>query len=250
MTKWTSWLLALAVVFAGACGDDDGDGGGGATGELRLWHLAADAGNVDVFVNGDLFLEGFAFEDVTGFEALDAGSYDVAIAPAGQGIGAAVITVDGFALGEGERWTIAAVQLDQDPAAAGAFSALPIEESATPPAAGNIRFRAFHAAFAVPTAVDVYEATTPVLVFPNVAQGAASAMPFEGPNAAYQLALDVDRDGTLDFQTVGALDMPVDQASVLVGVISKPDDGEIETEVVFVVNEGLHDEVGLEPVAE
>lgn len=250
MTKWSSWLLALAVVFAGACGDDDGGGDPGPTGELRIWHLAAEAGDVDVFVNGEPFLEGFAFEDVTGFEELDAGTYDVAIAPAGMGIGAAVLTVDGFALGEGERWTVAAIQVNEDPQAAGAFAVLPIEESATPPAAGSIRLRAFHAAFAVPQAVDVYEATTPLLVFENVAQGAASGQAEDVPNGAYTLGLDVDRDGAIDLQTEMPLDMPVDQASILVGVISKPEDGDVETEVVYVVNEGLHDEVGLVAIPE
>jgi len=47
---------------------------------------------VDVFVNGDATLEGFEPGDVAGPLDLPAGDYDLDIAPAGSGIGAAVLS--------------------------------------------------------------------------------------------------------------------------------------------------------------
>jgi len=248
-------MAALLGLLAG-CGDDGGDGGDDdddITAELRVWHLAADAGDVDVFVDGAPLLEGFAFEEVTPYQDLPVGSYDIAVAPAGMGIEAAVITVDGFTVAEGDRFTVAAVQLDADPAAAGAFDALAIDESGAPPSGTNIAFRIFHAAFAVPQAVDVYDAAAPdTALITGLAQGTAAGNALEVPNGAYTFGLDVTDppDGTIDLQTGMPLDMPPDGSPVLLGVISKPEGEEVETEVVFVVGEGVHDEVELEPVGD
>lgn len=236
-------------------GEDAGTdaGGGGDTGQIRVWHLAAGAGDVDVFVDGEAAIEGFGFEANTDYIELDAGSHDIAVAPAGMGIGAAVITVDGFALGADEQWTIIAQQLDSDATAAGAFSALPIQEDTSAPASGNIAFRIFHAAYEVPTAVDVHNGNDPVLgeIVAGLAQGSVAATRVEVPNGAYDLALDADDDGVPDLLTAMPIDMPPAGATITIGAISKPGEmaGENETELVFLVNAGadIHDEVELEP---
>jgi len=248
-----TWLLrtaSLGVLVAGVtagCGDDgNGDGGNGPTGALRVWHLAPDAEQVDVFVDGEVFLPGFTFEDNTMITDLPAGSYDIAVAPAGAGIDAAVIEVNGFALGEGETWTIAAIQTGRDP---NVYAALPIQQEEADPAAGNIAFRVFHASFLVQGPVDVYNLDDPAApVLTNLAQGTAAPSALEVPNGAYSFGIDITSpaDGTIDLEMGAPLDMPPAGARVLLGVISKPEDDEVETEVVFIVNDGLHEEVELE----
>lgn len=252
-------LVALAAIALAACGSSSNDDMGpstddmevGDTGEIRVWHLAEDAGAVDVFIDGAATLEGFEFEQNTDFIELPAGSYDVAVAPAGAGIEAAVITVDGFALGAGERWTIIAAQLDSDAAADGAFAALPVEETSSP-GDGEIAFRVFHAAYAVPAAVNVHNASDPNLpvIAGDLAQGTVNASAIVVPSAAYSLGLDVDDDEIVDLVTAGPIDQPAGSARILAGAISKAGEepGEVETEIVFLVNAGenIHDEVELE----
>jgi len=278
-----AWVCALAL--ATACGDDDGDttdagpeedafvpmedageedAGPGSTGQVRLWHLADAAGDVDVFVNGEAFLEDFSFEANTAYTELPAGSYDLAVAPADAGIDAAVIEVDGFALGAGETWTIIATQLDADATADGAFAALPILEDTAAPSAGNVKFRLFHAAYAVENEVDVHDLT--VLTAPEIAaglaQGTAADDALDVPVAAYRFGFDVGAsaedlgapDSIVDLIS-GALDEPVEGVSITAGVISKEvmEDGEteIENELVFLVGDGenIHDESELEVAA-
>lgn len=280
-TRTFQWIavLAVALAFAG-CDEDDGgtdagpdastmtdsgpdvdagtdagpdDGGTTAQGEIRVWHLAAGAGNVDVFIDGEEALSDFEFEANTDYIPLNAGNHDIAVAPAGMGIGAAVITVDGFALGEGEQWTIIASQLDADATATGAFAALPIQEDTSAPASGNIAFRIFHAAYDVDTAVDVHNLNDVTLpeIADGIAQGTVASARLEVPNAAYGLGLDADDDGLVDLVTDGAIDMPTAGATITIGAISKPGEeaGETETELVFLVNAGanIHDETELEP---
>ncbi|MEO1170958.1 MAG: DUF4397 domain-containing protein, partial [Myxococcota bacterium] len=139
--------------------DDDGDNGDPMTGDMarvRVWHLAAAAGDVDVLINGEPALEDFEFEANTDYIDVPAGSLDVAVAPAGM---SAAIIEDAFALGADERWTIVVAQLQE----AGGFAFLPIQEDTSALNAGAIAFRFFHAAYAVPTAVDVHNASDPTL---------------------------------------------------------------------------------------
>ncbi|MFK7991966.1 MAG: DUF4397 domain-containing protein [Sandaracinaceae bacterium] len=281
-TRKFRWLAVLAVALAFAGCDDDGedmDGGtdaamadagdeldagrdagtdGGsdagttAQGEIRVWHLAAGAGMVDVFIDGEETLSDFEFEANTDFIPLDAGNHDIAVAPAGMGIGAAVITVDDFALGEDEQWTIIASQLDADTSAAGAFAALPILEDTSAPASGNIAFRIFHAAYDVDSDVDVHNLNDVTLpeIADGLAQGTVTSARLEVPNAAYGLGLDIDDDGAVDVVTESPIDMPTAGATITIGAISKPGEeaGETETELVFLVNAGanIHDETELE----
>lgn len=62
-------------------------------GALRVAHFSPDAGPVDVFVNGEVLIEGLAFGQVTEFAALEGlpADFEVAVAPAGEGIEAAVL---------------------------------------------------------------------------------------------------------------------------------------------------------------
>ena len=59
--------------------------------EVRVIHASPDAPAVDVFVDGSAVLEDVTFTTVSDYLSLPAGSYDVAVAPAGAGVGSAVI---------------------------------------------------------------------------------------------------------------------------------------------------------------
>jgi hypothetical protein len=87
MRKILTSLAAVAMVLSIApAALADGHGG-----QVSVIHGIPGL-TVDVFVNGDATLEGFEPGDVAGPLELPAGDYDLAIAPAGEGIEAAVLT--------------------------------------------------------------------------------------------------------------------------------------------------------------
>ncbi|MEM9073143.1 MAG: DUF4397 domain-containing protein [Myxococcota bacterium] len=275
-------LSALCAIFllVSACGDDDGGGGGtdsgvdsavpdtgaddsatgedgatGDTGELRFWHLAAAAGTVDIYIDGEVAAPGVEFEQNSAYAAIDAGTHRLSVVPAGGALDDAAIDVMDFAIGAGERWTIIAAQLEED----GGFQALPVLEDAAP-ADGNVRLRVFHAAYAVGVAVDVHNATelTAPEIAMGVAQGEAAGAGVDVPAAALTIGLDIGAgaeapgatDSIVDLLS-GEIDEPVAGTQVLAGVISKPEGDETETELVFLVGDGanIHDETELEVAA-
>lgn len=86
MRRWTFSALVAAFVLALApAAAADGHGG-----QVSVIHGIPGL-TVDVFVNGDATLEGFEPGDVAGPLELPAGDYELAIAPAGEGIDAAVL---------------------------------------------------------------------------------------------------------------------------------------------------------------
>lgn len=100
------------------------------TGRIRLTHLGVFPSgmnsSVDVWVNGAKSDVTFSFQDVTDYVELPAGEYDFAIVPSGGALADAAITVDDFALGADEDWSIfangyVAPTGDQPGLAVGAF---------------------------------------------------------------------------------------------------------------------------------
>ncbi|MEM6957235.1 MAG: DUF4397 domain-containing protein, partial [Myxococcota bacterium] len=213
---------------------------------VRVWHLAAEAGNVDVFVDGTAVESDFAFEENTPYLEVPAGERALAVSAAGAGVDAAILNLTAN-LVAGSRQTVVAIQVDGDEAAAGAFELLVVDESAEA-AADQLTFHFFHAAFAVPNAVRLFDTANPAASAGELAQGEALAAPVTLPVAAYTFGLDVSNplDDVIDLQTAAPIDAPPAGTRVTVGVISKPDGAEVETEVVFIVGEGVHDEVELE----
>jgi hypothetical protein len=87
MRRWTLSALVAALVLAlapAAAAQTDG-------GQVTVIHGIPGL-TVDVFVNGDETVPDFEPGDVAGPLDLPAGDYDLAIAPAGEGIDAAVLT--------------------------------------------------------------------------------------------------------------------------------------------------------------
>lgn len=76
--------------------------------ELRVVHAVDDI-DVDVFANGELFIDGFTYQSVNGYTVLDPGTVSVAIAADDQGLGNALANLSGdLTLERGESYTVIA----------------------------------------------------------------------------------------------------------------------------------------------
>lgn len=100
---------------------------------VRVVHGAPGAGNVDVFVDGKKALSNVAFATVSAYEMWPAGSHTVKVAPAGQGVGAAVIT-QAEMTDAGDAYTLAAVGTK-----ATGFSLSAFEDNSTLQAPAKVR---------------------------------------------------------------------------------------------------------------
>ena len=75
---------------------------------IRVAHFSVDAPAVDVFVNGEAALSDFAYPSVSGYLSVPAGTYNIAVAPAGAGIDGAVIGPVDLTFAADTMYTIAA----------------------------------------------------------------------------------------------------------------------------------------------
>jgi len=161
---------------------------------VRVIHASPDAPAVDIWVNGSVAVEGLEFGDATDWVALPAGSYDVAVAPAGADAADAVIeaTLD---LEGGVNYNVAAVGFLAD------ITATVFTTDTADLAEGQARVQVVHASPDAP-AVDIAVAGGPVLV---------ADLSF--PNASG--ALDVD-SGTYDLEVrpAGTEDVALDLPGV------------------------------------
>lgn len=177
--------VAAFAVIGGASADDNA--------RVRVLHASPDAPAVDVYVDGNEAISDLAFNDITGYIALPAGSYDVQVFPAsangaGDPVIAATLTLDA-----GTDYTVAAVGRVAE------IEPLVLVDNNAAPAAGKAHVRFVHASPNAP-AVDIAAAGAGVVV--------ANA-PFKA--ASDYLPLDA---GTYDLQVLAAgtstvaLDLP------------------------------------------
>lgn len=149
----------------------------GNVARVRVLHASPDAPAVDVRVNGGLAFADVAFEEVTGYAALPAGTYNVKVEPAGAG-GAGPNVIDAnLTLAAGMDYTVVAKGL-----LASIAPAVLVDDNSAP-AAGSARVRFFHGSPDAP-AVDIAVTDGPV-VFPNVPFGGSLAG--EVPAGTYDL---------------------------------------------------------------
>ena len=170
MNAMSKYLLAggLALGLATAAGastplnaiisvDDPAGNMGGA--RVRVVHASPDAPAVDVWVEGGRVFENVAFEEITDFVEVPAGTYNVQVVPAGA-TEPVVIEAD-LALAAATDYTVIATDF--------LANITPVVLTATGggPAAGNVWVRFFHGSPDAP-AVDIAVTGGPVL-FGNVA---------------------------------------------------------------------------------
>lgn len=121
-------ILALALALTGVIGafaqDDMMEDGMSL---VRVAHFSVDAPAVDVFVNGEAVLEEVPYPAMSDYLALEAGTYSIAVAPAGAGEEAAVIGPVDLEFVAGHNYTVAAIgQLADE-----SFGPLVIDETVT-----------------------------------------------------------------------------------------------------------------------
>jgi hypothetical protein len=150
-------LLLIATVGLTACGsDDDND----PTGEIRVIHASADAPEVNINLTDtasnrtETPVTNLDYAESSGFNRIDARTYDVdveAITPTGN---STVISVPGVKVEEDSRTTVVAVgTVDSDDAAA--LEAVVLPDPSVDPTASQVSLSVLHAS---PEAgsVDVY----------------------------------------------------------------------------------------------
>lgn len=133
------------------------------TAKVRVVHASPDAPAVDVFVDGTAALTNVSFFTASDYLDLPAGAHKVAVAPAGAGEAAAVISAD-VTLDANSAYTVAAV----GPLAS--IKAQIYNDNLAAPAAGKAHIRVIHASPDAPAvAIKLADGTAlvPNLAFPN-----------------------------------------------------------------------------------
>ena len=177
-------VLGLALLMALALATPALAQGSGEA-QVRVAHLAPDAPNVDVYVNGEPVLTDVPYTTVSDYLSLPAGTQQVTVYATGDTASPVIdAPVD---IAAGGAYTVAAVGLVAD----GSLTAQVYEDDLRSPASGNAKVRVVHAS---PDA-------GPVDVVPRGGQALVSGLTFpeaspyaEVPAGAY--TLDVNAAGT------------------------------------------------------
>lgn len=137
-----------------------------SNGLVRVIHASPDAPAVDVFVDGTRVLAGVEYTGVSNYLPVPAGEHTFVVAPAGAGVGGAVITATAN-VQAGAAYTVAAIgQLAN-------IQGKIFADNLSAPAAGNAHLRVLHLSPDTP-AIDVKTQDNAVtlvsnLAFPNAA---------------------------------------------------------------------------------
>jgi Domain of unknown function (DUF4397) len=179
-----SLILALALTAALALAAPAFAQGSGQA-QVRVAHLAPDAPNVDVYVNGDPVLTDVPYTAVSDYLSLPAGTRQVTVYATGDTTSPVIDTP--VKLAAGGAYTVAAVGLVAD----GSLTAQVYQDDLRSPSAGYAKVRVVHAS---PDA-------GPVDVIPRGGQALVSGLTFpeaspyaEVPAGSY--TLDVNAAGT------------------------------------------------------
>lgn len=163
----------------------------GGSARIRVAHFSPDTPAVDVFINGEAATTDLAFPTVTDWVELPAGTYEVAVAPAGAGIDAAVIGPTNFDLAANAWITLAAVGSQ----GSGTLKLAVVVENYSNLGAGETRVTAFHGIEGLPPVDVVAGADTLVnlLAFPGTLGGNDGAYDVTVPAGVYDLRVIVTR---------------------------------------------------------
>ncbi|MGQ9887658.1 MAG: fasciclin domain-containing protein [Aggregatilineales bacterium] len=179
------FLALLTLLLVPAMAQD------GSSVRIRVAHFSPDTPAVDVFVNGDAAITELAFPTVTDWIELPAGTYEIAVAPAGAGIGAAAIGPANFDLPAGGWITVAAV----GSLGRGTLKPAVLVEDYTRLDAGQSRVTVFHGIEGVPP-VDVLAngaTAVQVLGFPGSLGSNDGKFALTVPAGVYDLSVIVTR---------------------------------------------------------
>jgi transforming growth factor-beta-induced protein len=154
---------------------------------IRVAHFSPDTPAVDVYVNGELSaVQGLEFPNVTEWIELPAGTYNLAVSPAGTSLEDAAIGPADFDLPANAWITVAAVGSPAN----GTLTAAPVIEDYSPIPDGSARVTVFHGIEDAP-AVDVLAGGAAVvsqLAFPGALDGSNDgAFTLDVPAGSYDL---------------------------------------------------------------
>lgn len=100
---FTLFIFALIVAIPAVAQDME------ESAMVRVAHFSTDAPDVDVYVDGEVVLEGVAFPDMSDWMEMEPGTYEIAVAPTGTSIDDAVLGPAEVELSAGEWLTVAAI---------------------------------------------------------------------------------------------------------------------------------------------
>ena len=152
---------------------------------IRVAHFSPDTPAVDIYVNGEVAIAALEFPNVTDFVTLPAGSYELAVAPAGTSLAEAAIGPATFDLPADAFLTVAAIGSLSN----GTLTAAIIPTNLGDLAEGSARVPVFHGIEDAPT-IDVL-ANGSVLIsalsFPGSAGGNDGIFELDVPAGTYDL---------------------------------------------------------------
>ncbi len=149
---------------------------------IRVAHFSPDTPAVTVFLNGEPSgIQTLSYGDVSGWVELPAGTYSIAVAPAGGTIEDAAIGPANFSLAPGAWITVAAT----GSLGAGTLGASVISEDYTPLAAGEARVTVVHAIADAPAVDVILPDGTPIVQ--NLRFGSGTSLTV--PAGSYDLAV-------------------------------------------------------------
>lgn len=180
-------LLAILTVFGGSATAGQAQ----TANTVRIMHASPDAPPVDVFVNGSAVLKDVPFFALSNRLSLPDGTYDVAIAPAGAGINAAVWTGPLKVSGGLDATVVAINTVDK-------LAVKVYPDSLAPIPAGQARVRIIHAAPDAP-AVDIKLAGTSTIVVKGAAFTDGATV--EVPAGTYQFDISPAGSSAVVFTT-------------------------------------------------
>ncbi len=155
---------------------------------IRVAHFSPDTPAVDVYVNGELSaVQGLEFPSITEWIELPAGSYNLAVAPAGTSLDSAAIGPADFDLPAGAWLTVAAVGSLEN----GTLKPAIIAEDYSEIPDGQARVTVFHGIEDAPS-VDVRAGDAVIvsqLAFPGKLGGNDGAFTLTVPAGSYDLAV-------------------------------------------------------------
>ena len=182
-TRITTLVALAALVFVGACSDDDDPvaPGNQSNAYVRVLHASPDAPNVDVLVDGAVVLTDVPYQSFSSYLKVPAGAHNFKVRAAGT----TTVVIDVTpTLSKDNYYTVIA----RDPLAS--IEPWLLTDDHAAPASGNVKVRLVHAAPGAPV-VDIYvtapgadlATSTPVLT--DIPYEAASGF-LEVPAGNYQ----------------------------------------------------------------
>ncbi|MEL6526804.1 MAG: DUF4397 domain-containing protein, partial [Chloroflexota bacterium] len=175
------------------------------TAEIRVGHFSPDAPNVDVYIDGEVAIEDLAYTQVTPFIEVDAGTYEIAVAPTGTSLDDAVIGPVDLTFEPDSNTTVAAVGSAED----GTLTATVFTEDFTEPTDSNNAIITVLHAIEGEGAVNVVGSgitLVEALRYPDADAGADGAFTREVPQGTYTLNINVPATG-VTVRTISGVDI-------------------------------------------